>query len=72
MSELVNHVKNDRGHVLVGDSRGVLVPYYLRNKVWQWGEENKIKIEYHGSLDGQDLWYVKNDQDRAWFVLKWS
>jgi hypothetical protein len=72
MRELVDHVRTNRGYVMVGDSRGVLVPCKLRNKVWQWAEENKIKIEYQGTLDAQDLWYVKKDQDRDWFVLKWA
>ena len=38
----------------------------------KWAQKNKIEIEYRGSLDRKDLWYVKNDQHRAWFILRWS
>ncbi len=72
MSKIVDHVIDKRGYALMGDSRGVIVSCTLRNQIWQWAEENKIKIEYQGTLDGMDLWYVKEDKHRSWFVLRWS
>lgn len=72
MSEKIIHVIDQRGYVLMGDSRGIIVPYALRTQVHAWAEENKIAVEYHGSMDGKDLWYVKDDEHRAWFLLRWS
>ena len=57
---------------LMGDSRGIVTPYVKRQEIADWAQKNKIEIEYHGSLDRKDLWYVKNDKYRAWFILRWS
>ena len=67
----IAHVAKGR-FSLMGDSRGILVSYVKRQEVYEWALKNKIEIEYQGSLDRKDLWYVKNDQHRAWFVLRWS
>lgn len=72
MSELVDHVIDERGYALMGDSRGIVVPWTLRQEVYQWAAHNKIVIEYHGSMSGLDLWYVKDDVHRAWFALRWK
>lgn len=70
MNQIV-HVTKGRVK-LMGDSRGILTPYVKRQEIADWAQLNNIEIEYHGSLDRQDLWYVKNDQHRAWFILKWQ
>lgn len=72
MSENIEHVIDSRGYALMGDSRGITVDWQLRESVWKWAVENGIVIEYQGSLGGQDLWYVKDDQHRTWFTLKWK
>jgi hypothetical protein len=72
MSERIVHVIDRRGYVLMGDSRGIVTPYEKRHEVWEWAQKNNIEIEYQGSLDRKDLWYVKNDRHRAWFMLRWS
>ena len=72
MSELIDHVINDRGYALMGDSRGIVVPWTLRQEVYDWAVRNKIAVEYQGSMSGLDLWYIKNDEHRAWFALKWK
>jgi len=72
MSERIDHVIDKRGYTLIGDHRGIVTPYEMRQEVYEWAQKNKIKIEYQGSLDRKDLWYVKNDQHRAWFILRWS
>lgn len=72
MSTIVDHHIDSRGYTLMGDSRGITVDWQLRVQVWTWAVENGIAIEYQGSLDGKDLWYVKDDQHRAWFALKWK
>lgn len=72
MSENTEHLIDSRGYALIGDSRGITVDWQLRESVWKWAVENGIVIQYQGSLGGRDLWYVKNDQHRAWFTLKWK
>lgn len=63
----------EKGRVkLVGDNIDVAVPYKLRADVWLWCRENDIKVEYQGSLSGTDLWRVRDDTHRIWFVLRWS
>ena len=72
MSDLTEHVIDDRGYALIGDSRGIIVPWTKRQEVWEWAGKNKIIVEYQGSMSGLDLWYVRNDVHRAWFALKWK
>ena len=72
MSELVDHVIDGRGYVLRGDSRGILLPWTLRQEVYEWAGQNKIEIKYQASLSGMDLWYIPDDVHRAWFALRWK
>ena len=72
MSKIVDHVIDERGYALMGDSRGILVDWQSREDVWRWAVDNNIVIEYRGSLAGKDLWYVKDDQHRVWFALRWQ
>ena len=67
----IAHVTKGRVQ-LMGDSRGIITPYVKRQEVYEWAQMNNIEIEYHGSLDRKDLWYVKDDRHRAWFVLRWA
>jgi hypothetical protein len=71
MSERIDHVIDKRGYTLIGDSRGIVTPYEMRQEVYEWAQKNNIEIEYQGSLDRKDLWYVKNEQHRNWFILRW-
>jgi hypothetical protein len=72
MSSIKEFVHTDRGYVLMGDSRDIAVSYSHRQALYDWASENKITIEYQGTLDGTDLWRVREEQHRSWFVLKWS
>jgi len=72
MSKIIAHHIDSRGYALMGDSRGITVDWRMRESVWKWAVENGIVIKYQGSLDGRDLWYIKDDQHRAWFALKWK
>ena len=63
----------EKGRVkLVGDERDVAVATWWRDAVWQWCDENSITIEYQGSLSGTDVWRVRDDKQRVWFILKWA
>lgn len=65
-------VHDKRGYVLMGDSRDITVPFSLRQQVWDWCEDNDITPEYQGTLDGTDLWRIRNEEHRLMFVLRWS
>lgn len=63
----------EKGRVkLVGDNRDIAVPYKLRADVWDWCHDNKINVNYQGSLAGIDLWRVVDEKQRLWFALRWS
>jgi hypothetical protein len=70
--ELKDHVFDNRGYVLTGDSRGITIPRSLRQEVYQWAAHNRITVDFAGTMNGIDLWYVNDDADRTWFRLKWS
>lgn len=67
----IAHVTKGRVQ-LMGDSRGIITPYEKRQEVYEWAQKHRIEIEYHGSLDRKDLWYIKDDQHRVWFALRWA
>ena len=57
---------------LIGDERDIGVATWWRDAVWRWCDENSIAIEYQGTLAGYDVWRVKDEPQRAWFVLRWA
>ena len=57
---------------LLGDAQGFTVPSKQRQSYYKWCGDNSIETEYHGTMAGLDLWYVKNEQDRMLAVLRWS
>lgn len=61
-----------RGYVLMGDDRDIAVPYTKRQAVYDWCGDNKITVEYQGTLAGTDVWRVRDERQRVAFVLKWS
>ena len=72
MSSTKEFAFDPRGYVLMGDERDVGVPYKHRNELWQWCDENSINIEFQGTLNGTDVWRVKDDKQRVMFLLRWS
>ena len=59
------------GYVLMGDEKDIAVAASKRQEVYEWCGENKITIEYQGTLGGVDVWRVRDEQQRAWFALRW-
>lgn len=57
---------------LHGDERGFTVPSIQRQEFYKWCGTNGITTEYQASLNGQDLWYIKDKDDRALALLTWS
>ena len=63
----------EKGRVkLIGDERDIATPYIRRQEVHAWAAENKIIVEYQGSMGGTDVWRIRDDQHRAWFALRWQ
>jgi hypothetical protein len=60
------------GYVFMSDERDIGVSWSKRQEVHDWAGTNGITIEYQGTLGGIDVWRVRNDQQRAWFNLRWS
>jgi len=61
-----------RGYVLMGDDRDIAVPYTKRQAVYDWCGDNKITVEYQGTLAGTDVWRVRDERQRVTFLLKWA
>jgi len=72
MSERKEFAQDARGYVLIGDSRDIAVAYTNRQAVYDWCGENKIAVEYQGTLGGTDLWRIKDEKERTMFYLRWS
>ena len=63
----------EKGRVkLIGDERDVGVAKELRNDVLTWCDDNDIVFLFQGSMAGTDVWRVKDEPQRAWFVLRWA
>ena len=57
---------------LIGDERDISVATWHRDAVWKWCEDKGIGLEYQGTLNGIDLWRVRDEKHRMWFVLRWA
>jgi hypothetical protein len=66
---------------LRGDDRDIMVPVQYRKEVLLWCRQNNINFELPLSKDQQEIvkqyfgvniWRVRDEQQRMWFVLKWS
>lgn len=52
---------------------------WYRDLFWEWCQKNNITCEYQGTEStivdriktGYDIWYIGNEKDRAWAILKW-
>lgn len=64
--------RTPNGYVFMSDERDIGIPYSKRQEVHDWAGDNGVIVEYQGTLGGTDVWRVKNEQQRAWFNLKWS
>jgi hypothetical protein len=71
MSKNIVHVTKCGVH-LMGDSRGIITPHEKIHEITAWAQKNNITIQRHGYLDSKDLWYVKNEKHRTWFLLRWA
>jgi hypothetical protein len=49
--------------------------YDHRDRFWDWCQDHKIACDYMGStiLNNikMDTWYIGNEKDRTWAMLRW-
>jgi hypothetical protein len=63
---------------LISDERDIMLPLRLTKEVQKWCLTNNIKAEQNQkqaiiqSYYGVTLWRIKDEQQRAWFILRWS
>lgn len=69
---LKEFAQDARGYVFMSDDRDIATPYPCRQQVHAWAADNKITVEYQGTLNGTDVWRIRDDQQRAWFALRWQ
>ena len=43
-----------------------------RQEVWDWCEDNDILVEYQGTIVKIDIWHIRDEVQRAWFMLRWN
>ena len=55
----------------VSDIRDIAVDSTKRQEVYEWASENHVIIEYQGTLGGRDVWRVRDEERRMWFMLRW-
>lgn len=64
--------KTFRNLRLIGDERDVMVPSQHYVAVLDWCAANDIQVELSiGPAFGQNLWRVRDEQQRTAFMLKW-
>jgi hypothetical protein len=63
---------------LISDERDIMLPLRLTKEVQEWCLTNNITAEQSQkqaiiqSYYGVTLWRIKDERQRAWFMLKWS
>lgn len=63
----------EKGRVqLIGDERDIGIVSNYREDVWAWCDANNINLEYQGTLGKMDLWRVRDERQRMWFLLRWA
>lgn len=69
------------GRQLISDERDIMVPAQHRQQVIQWCHDMGVKVESPGGnyshalaekMFGVNVWRVRDQQQRAWFGLRWS
>lgn len=69
----LKHIELKRGYVLNIDARDIPLPCNQREAVWSWAEQQNIQLEGHKyGVEGWDVWRVRDDKQRALFLLRWQ
>ena len=60
------------GYVRIVHTNEIDLPYTVREEIYDWCMKNKIDVEYQGTMMDTDVWYIKDEQQRMWFKLRWT
>lgn len=61
------------GYVIMGDERAVLTATKHRREITAWCVANNVIAQRQvENLSGWDVWHIVDEQQRAWFVLRWG
>ena len=66
------------GTKLQSDERDIMLPIDWSQEIQQWCQDNDIQVEavqhqiIFQSMFGVTLWRIPDEQQRAWFALRWS
>ena len=63
--------RDGRYHRLV-PSTDILLDSDLRAAVYNWLWANGIRGALEGVMMGIDVWSIPDEQQRIWFILRWS
>ena len=65
------------GTKLQSDDRDFMLPMNWSQEIQQWCQDNDIQVEavqhqiIFQSMFGVTLWRIPDEQQRAWFLLRW-
>ena len=68
----MKHPDLKQKHIISNKRPDIALDSSMRIDLWNWAIDNGIYLEYQGTRQGLDLWYIKNESHRAWFALRWS
>lgn len=69
------------GSQLISDERDIMVAARYRSQVLQWCRESGVEVEDPGGnytndiaqkQFGVNIWRIRDEQQRAWFALRWG
>ena len=66
------------GTKLQSDERDIMLPLSLGREIQQWCQDNNIQaVRVQNqvivqTMFGVTLWRIPDEQQRAWFALRWS
>jgi len=67
--------------VVQSDERDIMLPVQQTTAVLSWCQQNSVDIESPLTRDeqrivkqqfGVNIWRVRNEQQRSWFLLRWT
>lgn len=60
------------GYHICSDHRDICLPGELDYAVYKWCNESAVNGSIFMKLEDHSVWRIKDEQDRAWFILKWG
>lgn len=71
MINLAEWRMTDKGYVCTVDSSDIMLPSDLRADIYDWCWQQGILVVLEGIMVGMDVWQIRNEKHRMWFILRW-